>query len=259
MLLNKPRRFGGVIVAVWACALLAQVAPVGAGLTVTSYRTVAQTNGFSPVGSGQYFAEQRLTNVSPAHAAVSGDWMGPNADGTPNTWHFVGASQATSTTAFDDNSLTVTAAGSFGYEINTTPEFIDPRSASVFSPGGAANYRGFFELDTTATYTASVRLNQYSGISLGNFDTGFIFNEFNFGTVPVLFQVSGTIPAGRYQILGTAGFGVPNLPNGINHDEAAGSFENMVFTVQVPEPTHLGTLFAIVVGIVGPRGRRSAQ
>jgi hypothetical protein len=52
----------------------------------------------------------------------------------------------------------------------------------------------------------------------------------------------------------------PNLANGVNHFVASGSFENMVFTLQVPEPSTFGG--AIVVAIVGTmrwRARRCAN
>ena len=212
-----PRIWTGLLV--WALA-----SPALAGITVTDYRTVALTNAFAPLSQNQYFAQETLVNVSPALAEVSGDWMGTNAGGTTITWHFVGSSRATSTTAVDADSYTVTAAGSFAYEINTTADFIDPRSSSIYAPGGAANYRGFFELDGPATYTVSVQLNQDSGVSLGSFETGFIFDHFNAGNIPVLFQMTGTIPAGRYQILATTGLGTPLFPNGVNHFDASGGF-----------------------------------
>jgi hypothetical protein len=202
--------------------------------------------------------EDRLVNVSPAHVQVSGDWMGPNADGTPNTWHFVGESQAMSTTAFDGGSLAVTAAASFEYEINTTAEFVDPSSGSIFTPGGAANYDGFFELDSAATYTIVVQLNRRGRVRLSSFEGLVVFDRINISPTPMFVNLTGTIPPGHYEILATTSLGAPNFPNGVNHFEADGSFENMVFTVQIPEPTYLGILIAIVVGTVGQRGQRRA-
>jgi len=227
-----------------------------AGITVTSYSTVALTNAWAPVGGTQYFERQELLNVSPAVAQTSGDWVGTNTGGSTDTWHYVGASQATSTTSFDASSLTVTAAGSFAYEITTTAGFVDPRSASIFTPGAAANYRGFFEIDTTAEYSAAVQLNRNSGISLGSFEAGFIFNQFNFGTTPVLFQMSGTIGPGRYQVLGSTGAGAPNFPNGVNNFAAIGGFENLLFSVEVPEPTTLGLWIAMTLATMHGRGWR---
>jgi hypothetical protein len=238
-----------------AALLVAILAPqASAGITVTSYQTVAETNGYAPSLQGPYFAQQTLENLSPALAEVSGDWTGPNADGTPDTWHFVGTSQASSTTAFDANSYTVTAAGSFVYELNTSADFVDPRP-SVFSPGGAANYRGFFAIDTAARYVLSIRLNQYSGVSLGSFESGFIFNQFNSSANPVMVQFTGTIAAAHYQILATTGTGPANLPNGINHESASGSFEDLTFVVQVPEPTAFTVGVTIVLGLMRMRTR----
>ena len=235
------RAISKLLAAVVPCAL---ASPALAGITVTSYRTLAQVNGYAPTSQTQFFEQQTLTNVSPANAQVSGDWMGPNAGGSTPTWHYVGSAQTTSTTAFDADSLTITAAGSFAYVVDTTADFVDPSSTSIYGPGAAANYRGFFETDTLATYGASVQLNQHSGISLGSFEAGFIFNHFNAGEVPVLFQLTGIIPPGHYQILVTSGVGAPNLPNGINHILRGGSFENTLFTVQVPEPNALGVVIA---------------
>jgi hypothetical protein len=50
--------------------------PAIAGLVVTSYHSLAQTRGFAPTSQMQYFAEQRLENITPADAHVSGDWTG---------------------------------------------------------------------------------------------------------------------------------------------------------------------------------------
>lgn len=72
--------------------------PTLGALVVMSYSTLAQTRGYAPVSQAQYYAEQRLEHVSPALAEVAGDWTGPNADGTPNTWRFDGTARATSTT-----------------------------------------------------------------------------------------------------------------------------------------------------------------
>jgi len=117
-----------------------------AGITVTSYQTLAGANAWAPLGGTQYVDQERAENVSPASVSAAGDWTGTNAGGTTPTWQFVGSAQAVSTTTFDANSLTVTSAGSFAYEITTSPGFVDPRSVSILSPGAGANYNGFSHL-----------------------------------------------------------------------------------------------------------------
>jgi hypothetical protein len=226
------------------CATVAP--PALGGLVVTSYRTVASTNGYAPVSQAQYFAEQRLENVSPAIAEVSGDWTGPNADGTPNTWHFVGTSRATSTTTITADSYTVEAAASFAYQVDTTADFIDPRSTSVFGFGVAAQYRGFFETDVPIMYSITARLNQQVDVRLSLIGGTIIFNESNPSSTPRILTLAGTIPPGRYQFLAGTGLSGPILPNGINHFGASGSVENLVFTVRVPEPNAIGIGAALV-------------
>jgi hypothetical protein len=233
----------------------ALASPALAGITVTSYQTLALTNAFAPLSQTEYFAQQTLANVSPALAEVSGDWMGTNAGGSSNTWHFVGSSRATSTSAFDADSYTVTAAASFTYELNTTAEFIDPRSSGIYTPGGGANYDGFFVTDITTTYAISVELRQWSKVFFGSFEAGFIFNEINHSPTPRFVQLSGSIPPGHYQIGASAGLAAPNFPNGVNHFTANGSFVDMTFTVQVPEPNTLGVLIAIIGNALRRRKR----
>src|SRR5215213_9603964 len=98
-----------------AIVLVTSAMPAQAGITVTSYSASALTNGFAPSFQGPYYEQQTLTSVSPVIAEVSGDWLGPNEDGTPNTWHWVGSSRSSSATTFDASSYTVTAGGSFEY------------------------------------------------------------------------------------------------------------------------------------------------
>jgi hypothetical protein len=43
-----------------------------------------------------------------------------------------------STTASDGDSLTITAAGSFAYALDTTADFVDPSSSTIYGPGAAA-------------------------------------------------------------------------------------------------------------------------
>ena len=190
---------------------MALAVPARAGITVTSYSTVALTNGFAPVSGSDYFARQELLNVSPATAEVSGDWMGPNADGTPDTWHFVGSSSVSSTTTFDTSSFRATASGSFAYESTTTADFVGPRSASIFTPGGAANYVATFHTDVAYSYSVTAQLNQLSVVRLGT-PSGFIFNEFNLGTVPTFVNLSGTLLPGQYMLVISTGLGASNFP-----------------------------------------------
>lgn len=236
-----------------AALVLTAAAPAVGGLVVTSYRTVAQTNGYAPVSQAQYFAEQRLENVSPAHAQVSGDWTGPNADGTPNTWHFVGTSRATSTTTITADSYTVEAAASFAYELNTTSAFIDPASVSVFAPGTVASYRGFFEANVPIEYTITARLHQRGRVTLISSNGIVIFTRTNSDVLPEFINVGGTLPPGSFNILATAGSGVPNLSSGVHHRIGSGSFEDFVFTARIPEPGSLA--FGTVLVILAKRRR----
>jgi len=81
------------------------VSPALAGITVMEYRTVALTNAFARLSQTQYFEQETIVNVSPALAEVSGDWMGTNAGGSTNTWHWTGFARAASNTVFDADSL----------------------------------------------------------------------------------------------------------------------------------------------------------
>lgn len=235
--------------AVWktiACLLLLTPAwPALAGISVTSYRTVALSNAFAPTSQAQYYERQELINVSPALVQVSGDWMGPNAGGTTPTWHYVGSAQTMSTTEFDLNTLTISAAGSFSYEIATTADFIDPRSISILTPGAAANYEGFFTTEIPTNYTISALLNEQARVRLNTLSGSVIFNEGNPTSTPVAVNLSGTIPPGQYRLLVTSGLGAPNLPNGVNHLSRSGRYEDVIFTVRVPEPNTLGVVMAI--------------
>lgn len=225
--------------------VLTAAAPALGGLVVTTYRSVAQTNGYAPSFT-QYYVEQRLEEVTPALAEVSGDWMGPNADGTPNTWHFVGTSRATSTTTITADSYTVEAAASFSYSLDTTADFVDPSSISIFSPAGAASYRGFFEIDVPAAYTITAQLNQHGRVRLNQIGGPEIFDESNSNPVPHNLSLAGTVPPGRYQFWAVAGLGLGNLFNGVHHIEHSGGFENVFFTVRIPEPEVLGIGAAVV-------------
>jgi hypothetical protein len=227
-------------------------APAFAGITVTSYQTTAETNGFAPSLQGPYLARQSLENITPALAQVSGDWTGPNEDGTPDTWHYVGTSQASSTTTFDASSYQVTAAGSFAYTLDTTAEFVDPQP-SVFAPGGVGNYNGFFTVGQSAVFSITATLNRLGRVRLNPIGGGpVVFDQTNVTDVPISIHFSGTITPGQYRVLLTAGLAAPNFPNGVNHFTAEGSYQDVVFTVQVPEPNALG----VVISIIGARVRR---
>src|SRR5438034_302148 len=68
--------------------------------------------------------------------------------------------------------------------------------------------------------------------------TGPIFEQDNFGAMPVSLSVNGTIAPGQYQLSAGSGLGPPTgLPNGINHQSGSGGFDTFSFAVQVPEPT----------------------
>src|SRR5262249_36889259 len=117
-LYNCERTFRGVwmrIACKWFFGVLVLVSasPALGGPTLALSRTQAQTNAYAPSSQGPYFAEQVLENASPAHAQIFADWMGSNAGGATNTWHWVGTADATSQTDFDANSLTITGAQSF--------------------------------------------------------------------------------------------------------------------------------------------------
>lgn len=229
-----------------AFLLLATVTSLAsAGITVTSYSTVAQINGYAPVSQTQFFEQQTLNNITPATASVSGDWMGTNSTGSSLTWHFVGSAQASSTTALDASGLTISAAGSFSYQLDTSAGFVDPGGASIYRPGAAANYEGFFTTDVPLQYSITGQLNHLGRVRLSSFEWGVEFDRTNVGSTPTAVAISGTILPGRYDLLVTASLGAPNLPTGVNQYAASGSFENVIFTVQVPEPTAAGVLFTM--------------
>lgn len=231
--------------------------PALGGLVVTSYRTVALTNGYAPLSQTQYFAEQRLENITPALAEVFGDWMGPNAGGSTPTWHFVGTSRAASTTTITPDRYRVEAAASFAFQIDTTADFIDPRSGSILSPAGAANYRGFFQTDVPLNYAITANLNHLGRVRLNRIGGPEIFDEINVDASSQFLSLAGTISPGQYQFLATAGTGATNLPNGVNIYTQAGSFENLMFTVQVPEPSAVGAAMGLMTPIILTRRARS--
>src|SRR5438876_3559599 len=121
--------------------ILGAIASARASITVTSYQTIALTNAYAPLDQSAYFDRKVLTNVSPAVADVSDDWTGTNIGGSTATWHWVGSAHTSSITTFSANSLTITGAGSFSYDLTTTAAFVEPTSVTtLYGPGSAANY-----------------------------------------------------------------------------------------------------------------------
>jgi hypothetical protein len=232
--------------------------PALAGITVASYSTTAGVNAWAPVGGTDYIEIESLENISPAAADASADWTGTNVGGSTTTWRFVGTAQATSNTTFDSNSLTVTGAGSFAYDITATADFINPSSASIFSPGAGANYEGFFNTDVPLTYSISGQLNLRGRVRLNSLSGLVVFDQRNSTSTPLVVNFAGTISPGDYQVRFTTGLGAPNLPNGVNHFEASGSYENVTFTVQVPESNHFG-IWTVTIVIAGARRTRCAS
>jgi hypothetical protein len=209
------------------------------------------------VSQAQYYAQQTLTNVSPALAEVSGDWMGPNAGGSTTTWHYVGSASGMSSTEFNANSLTITGAGSFLYRVDTTAEFVDPSSSAIFPPGAVGSYNGFFNTDVPTTYIMMALLSQWGRVRLNSLDGSVVFDQTNVTTVPLAVNLSGSLPAGQYRVLITAGLAT-QLPNGVNHYIASGGYEDVTFTVQIPEPrAHVG--FVSIMGFTSRRRKRCAR
>lgn len=247
----------------WILILVVIVLPLTitlalAGINVTSFRTAAGTNAYAAVGGNQYIDQQILMNVSPANASGSGDWTGPNADGTPNTWHWVGSGQLSTTTTFDSSRLTITGAGSFAHELTTTSEFVDPSSGSVFSPGSGADYLCAVSVDTTAFYSIAILLGQWGKVSLSSSQTGFIFSESNFSASPRLVQLSGSIPAGNFAMRANAGLAIENLSPGVHHVQYSGRFDNLNFVLAVPEPSSFGLVLMMSALGFARRQRRRA-
>jgi hypothetical protein len=242
------RSISGVIVGLVAL-------PAMGGLVVTSYETVALTNGYAP-SFNQYYSEQIVTNLSPAVADVSGDWTGPNVDGTPNTWHFVGSSRATSTTTITPDTYSFQAAGSYAYELNTNAAFVNP-AGTVLTASGAATYRGIFESDAPLSYTLTADLIKGCRVSLIRVNFGIVFNEGNFTTTPRTLSLAGTLPAGRYQIFGATGLSAPNLTDGVHHFATSGNFENLLFSARIPEPGALGLAVALGIAFALKRHAKS--
>ena len=234
--------------------ILGAIASARASITVTSYQTIALTNAYAPLDQSAYFDRQALTNTSPAVADVSDDWMGTNIGGTEPTWHWIGSAHTSTMTSLSANSLTISGTGSFSYDLTTTTGFVDPTQVTtVYGPAGGAGYESFFEINAPATYSVSVQLDQLSSITLASFENGIFFQRSNPSSLPVFVNLNGMIPLGHYDLRVGTGLGAPNLPNGINHYVASGSFSDFTFSVQLPEP---GSLVVTVVSITVARTSR---
>lgn len=226
-----------------------------AGIVISDYSTSASTNAFAPLDRSMYFNEQLVQNTSPAGAAASGDWNGTNIGGSTNTWHWIGSSHIDTVTTLDNESLTITAAGSFNWDISTTSDFYSPnRVETLFGPGSAAGYSCSFILDAPAIYTVKTQLNRYSYIKLSSVSDGqVVVTTLNISTIPVQVDTAGMLPAGEYLMTaGTNRFGLGFI-EGANHEVRTGSFTNFLFTVQAPEPSFLA--FG-VMGAIACRRRR---
>jgi hypothetical protein len=236
-----------------ALALCCVAAPARAGINVASYQTVALTNAYAPLSQAQYFDRQARVNISPAVADVSDDWTGTNIGGSTPTWHWVGSAHTSTATTISADSLTITGAGSFSYDLTTTADFIDPTSAALlYTPGSAADFSSSFEISAPGTFSVQMQLSQFSLVHLDSQENGIVFDRLNATTVPVPFGLSGTVPPGHYHLQANASHAGPNLFPGQNHIAYSGSFDNFSFSVQVPEPAS----FAIVIALALSRGRR---
>lgn len=96
--------------------------------------------------------------------------------------------------------------------MDTTAGFVDPGGVTIYRPGAAANYEGFFVTDVPVTYALTGLLNQWGRVRLSSFEWGVQFDRTNFTSTPTSVNLSGTLLPGRYDLLIAAGLGAPNLP-----------------------------------------------
>jgi hypothetical protein len=225
--------------------------PVWAGVTVSSFQTVALNNAYAPLSRAAYFDKITLTGISPANLALANDWSGTNKAGMDTTWHTVMSATASSTTTFNQNSLVVSGSGSFGYDLTTTSAFVDPAGqGTVFSPGAAGNYECYFTLDTSTAYDLSIQLTGHSTVRFFLVSPfSYIVNENHLDGTTMDLHSSGMIKPGQYGIQVSSSFGVPNLNSGVNHVDEFGSFDQLSFSVQVPEPIIGSFLYAWLLSL----------
>jgi hypothetical protein len=219
-----------------ALVTLLGTVPALGQVAVSSYKTVAETNAYAPLSQDQYFQQQTLTNTSPAIADVAADWTGTNRNGTTTTWHFTGASHTETTTTVANDRIRIVGAGSFSYDLLTTADFVDPGGGSFYRPGGTADYECSFQTFASGRYTLSVQLGRWGHVHLGSVEYGTLFDQFNAGVTPVLVDSSAVLPDGHYFFQVNSGLAAPNLPPGVNHYPASGSFTGLDLLIQAPEP-----------------------
>jgi hypothetical protein len=232
------------------------VLPVRAGVSVSSYHTEAQANGYAPLDQSAYYVDDNHPNASPATGDVSGNWTGTNAGGGVPTWNMVATANINTATTAIESSLTITAAGSFSYEMKTFAGFLDPsRSTTLYVPGAAADYESQFIIDSPGRYSMSVILNRFSIVHLSSFTNGDIVNENNFGSIPRSLSFAGILQPGQYSLQADAGNAGPiPLNDGVNDITRSGSFTGFSFSVQVPEPAGI-LVFTVGYGVSRRRSR----
>lgn len=238
--------------------LLSIVSPAKAGITVTSFDTQAQANAYAPLDKSAYYTDHSAHNTSPAIGNVSEDWTGTNVGGTETTWHMTASVHTDSTTNFNTNALTISGAGSFAYDINTTAGFSEPlQHATLFTPGAISSVGSVFTIDQSANYSLTATLGHLGNVYFASFaEGGVILDKTNFSSIPKLIIMNGTISVGRYQIGVTSNASGPSgLPDGINHVLMSGSYDDFHFTVQVPEPSYSQLALLLVGGLVLQRAR----
>jgi len=219
--------------------LISVALPAGAGISVTSYDTQAQANAYAPLDQSAYYSDDSKHNVSPAVGDVVGDWSGTNVGGSDITWHMTAVAHASSTTTIAPDSLTITGASSFSYEIATTAGFSEPlQHATLYTPGCNSGVGAYFTIDQPATYFISATLNGNSGILFASFTDGYILNQTHIGSIPKVISMSGILGPGQYQVGTGANNGGPSgLSDGVHQITRNGSVPDFVFTLQTPEPS----------------------